>query len=420
MQRTLVFIFLFCVFGKCLCEERANFKGYRVIRATPANEAQLKLLTNLEESGNFEVDFWTHPSHVGAAVDIRVSALQYPRLAKLLESNGIIFTILIPDVQDLLESENPPPARSARAYDYGRYNRLTPMVDELRSLVSSHPNLASLVEEFGTSYEKRTIYAVKISSNPNAGRKTFFINCGIHAREWITPATCMFMINQMLKKYGKDASVTNMVDRLDWVIMPVFNVDGYEFTHTGNRMWRKTMSRNSGSSCLGTDPNRNWNFGWAGVGTSSNPCRDTYHGPRPFSEIEVRNVARYLYKNRRNLIGYMDIHAYSQLWMTPWGYKRAYPKDYTELKRVSDIAVNALYNAGYRTQYRVGPSSIIIYANSGSTKDWAYGILGVRYSFALELRDKGQYGFLLPANQIIPTGLETFAAIKAMGAALKI
>ncbi|XP_027060036.1 carboxypeptidase A2-like [Pocillopora damicornis] len=351
MQCNLVFIFLFCVFGKCLCEERANFKGCRVIRATPANEAQLKLLANLEESGNFEVDFWTHPSHVGAAVDIRVSALQYPRLAKLLESNGIIFTILIPDVQDLLESENPPPARSARAYDYGRYNRLTPMVDELRSLVSSHPNLASLVEEFGTSYEKRTIYAVKISSNPNAGRKTFFINCGIHAREWITPATCMFMINQMLKKYGKDASVTNMVDRLDWVIMPVFNVDGYEFTHTGNRMWRKTMSRNSGSSCLGTDPNRNWNFRW---------------------------------------------------------------------KRVSDIAVNALYNAGYRTQYRVGPSSIIIYANSGSTKDWAYGVLGVRYSFALELRDKGQYGFLLPANQIIPTGLETFAAIKAMGAALKI
>lgn len=37
------------------------------------------------------------------------------------------------------------------------------MVDELRSLVSSHPNLASLVEEFGTSYEKRTIYAVKVS-----------------------------------------------------------------------------------------------------------------------------------------------------------------------------------------------------------------------------------------------------------------
>ena len=35
---------------------------------------------------------------------------------------------------------------------------------------------------------------------------------------------------QMLSKYGKDSSVTQMVDKLDWVIMPVFNVDGYVFT----------------------------------------------------------------------------------------------------------------------------------------------------------------------------------------------
>ena len=34
----------------------------------------------------------------------------------------------------------------------------------------------------------------------------------------------------MLSKYGKDSSVTQMVDKLDWVIMPVFNVDGYVFT----------------------------------------------------------------------------------------------------------------------------------------------------------------------------------------------
>ena len=64
----------------------------------------------------------------------------------------------------------------------------------------------------------------------------------------------------------------------------------------------------------------------SGVGTSSR-CSDTYHGPRPFSEVETYNVAKYLLKQRRNLIGYMDIHAYSQLWMTPWGYKKAYPND---------------------------------------------------------------------------------------------
>jgi len=53
-----------------------------------------------------------------------VKASNYPRLAKLLSSEGIIFTILIPDVQGLMDKENPP-ARTARAgFDYQRYNRL--------------------------------------------------------------------------------------------------------------------------------------------------------------------------------------------------------------------------------------------------------------------------------------------------------
>ena len=56
-----------------------------------------------------------------------------------------------------------------------------------------------------------------------------------------------------------------LVQKYDWVILPVFNVDGYVFTHNGNRMWRKTRSPNSGRSCMGTDPNRNWNFKWGGM-----------------------------------------------------------------------------------------------------------------------------------------------------------
>jgi len=392
----------------------------RVVRTTPANEVQLNFLERLEDNDDLELDFWTHPSHVGGGVDIHVTASNYPRLAKLLRSRGIVSTTLIPDVQDLLDKESPPPEASrAGGFDYGRYNRLAGIEGEMQRLVIAYPNLAKMVKDIGRSYEGRTISALKISSNPGAGKKVFFINCGIHAREWVTPATCMIIIEQMLSKYGKDPSVTDIVDKMDWVIMPVFNVDGYEYTHTKNRMWRKTRSPNPGSRCEGTDPNRNWNAFWGGVGTSSDPCRDTYHGSRPFSEIEVFHVARYLYKNRHNLVGYMDVHAYSQLWMTPWGYTQTYPKDYAEMKRVSDKAVNALREL-YGTTYRVGPSSIIIYKNSGGTKDWVYKTLGTKYTFALELRDKGRYGFLLPANQIRPTGMETFAGIKAMAAELKI
>ena len=72
-------------------------------------------------------------------------------------------------------------------------------------------------------------------------------------------------------------------------------------------------------------------FSSKGVGTSSYPCQDTYHGKKPFSEVEVASVARYLYGIRTKLVAYYNIHAYSQLWMTPWSYTTTYPRDYAEI-----------------------------------------------------------------------------------------
>ena len=42
----------------------------------------------------------------------------------------------------------------------------------------------------------------------------------------------------------------------------------------------------------------------------------------------------------------------------------------------------------------------------------------VKYSLPVELRDKGSYGFLLPPEQIIPTGEETFEGLKALVGAM--
>jgi len=43
----------------------------------------------------------------------------------------------------------------------------------------------------------------------------------------------------------------------------------------------------------------------------------------------------------------------------------------------------------------------------------------VTYSYALELRDTGRYGFMLPANQIRPSGEETSDAFLAAVLAMK-
>jgi hypothetical protein len=48
---------------------------------------------------------------------------------------------------------------------------------------------------------------------------------------------------------------------------------------------------------------------------------------------------------------------------------------------------------------------------TGGSMDWAKSKLDVPYTFEWELRDEGRYGFLLPADQIVPTSLETLDSI---------
>lgn len=225
------------------------------------------------------------------------------------------------------------------------------------------------------------------------------------------------MAQKLLEDYGKVEEVTLILDNLDIYVLPITNVDGYSYTWTNDRMWRKTRRPNAGSTCVGTDPNRNWDFHWRGEGISTNPCSDIYCGPNANSEACVVNVAKFLETNKASLIGYISFHSYSQLWMTPWGWTDARPRDYGIQNAMSAATVAALTKV-YGTQYVYGPISTTIYPASGNSVDWVYGVLGVIQSSTPELRDKGQYGFLLPPREIKPSGEETYAALKTYARAL--
>ena len=55
--------------------------------------------------------------------------------------------------------------------------------------------------------------------------------------------------------------------------------------------------------------------------------------------------------------------------------------------------------AVHGTVFLVGNTHDILYPNSGSARDWCKGVAGVKYTTGIELRDEGQFGFLLPENQ---------------------
>lgn len=50
----------------------------------------------------------------------------------------------------------------------------------------------------GTSFEGRQMQVIKIGAGDN--KPGMFFECGIHAREWISPAVCINIINKVIAK----------------------------------------------------------------------------------------------------------------------------------------------------------------------------------------------------------------------------
>ncbi|CAF0876268.1 unnamed protein product [Rotaria sordida] len=189
--------------------------------------------------------------------------------------------------------------------------------------------------------------------------------------------------------------------------------DFADFLTSNDRLWRKTRSKTSVANCYGADPNRNWDYDWCKSGSSHDPCDDTFCGEKAFSEIETAQVAKFIADQRGTIVNYINFHSYSQLWMSPWSYTTTSPAQFKLQDDGSIQAINAL-TAVHGTQYQHGSVAQIISPTSGSTIDWTYGIANVTFSYGVELRDTGEYGFLLPENQIIPSGEETMAGLEAL------
>jgi len=92
-------------------------------------------------------------------------------------------------------------------------------------------------------------------------------------------------------------------------------------------------------------------------------------------------------------------------------------KDYAAQNKVAVESADALKKV-HGTEFVTGPIATTIYPASGSTVDYTYGTLGIKYSYGVELRDTGDYGFLLPADQIIPSGEEALAAVLPIAKAI--
>jgi len=260
---------------------------------------------------------------------------------------------------------------------------------------------------------------IKIGTPAQAGqtKNALFIDAGIHAREWIAPATALYTIAQLVNNYT--TTYKSLLDAIDIYVAPSINPDGYEYSRLSDRNWRKNRA-GSNSGCYGIDLNRNYPFHYGEAGTSTNPCSDIYRGASAVSEIETSRLKTFLDANATTIKAYLTLHSYGQDWIYPWGYaQNTYPPDVAELRALGLQAAAAI-RAVHGTSYLVDNSADSLYAAAGASDDYAKSV-GIKFVYTVELRpgENDPAGFNLPARLIIPTAEEAFAGFMVVANRVK-
>ncbi|KAM6945666.1 carboxypeptidase B2 [Aplochiton taeniatus] len=379
-------------------------------------QEQADILKNI--SSQHEIVLWQpvapqyiHPENT---VHMFVPANSSETVTDMLRRHHLTYELLLDNTEELIElqtrndSSDP---RSTSSY-YERYHSLEDIYHWINRTAQENPDRVKVLL-IGSSYEKRPLFVLKLSGHERPNKRAMWIDCGIHAREWIAPAFCLWFVHYALVSYQQNSEITRMLNNMDIYVLPVMNPDGYKFTWTPrNRMWRKNRSQRKNSSCFGADLNRNFDANWCTQGASDQPCDDTYCGQFPESEPESEAVANFLRSHKDTVKLYLSIHSYSQMLLFPYSYTYDLAPNHDELLELVREAAMKIKRY-YRNSYTVGAGASTIYLAPGGSDDWAYN-QGIRYSFTFELQDSGRYGFLLPTSLISKACNEALIAVKTI------
>ncbi len=344
------------------------------------------------------LDVWSEHRGPGMPLDVVVDARGLARL----DGANVRWQLIDADIDASARVEAERLRRPAALQpadwfaDYKDYRAITERMIELATLAPDRVTMHGI----GSSLDGRTIWALRIG--PRNGGTPMLINGTQHAREWIAAMTTTCVADRLVREYGKGSAVRDFVDSTELWVVPVVNPDGYQYSWSSDRYWRK--NRRGG---FGVDLNRNFSVGW-GSGSSNRQRAQDYRGEREFSEPEsaaLRDLAK-----REQIALHVDFHAYSQLLLYPWNYSATPVAERDRYRAIGDRIASAMF-AQHEKRYTL-MQGIELYAAGGTMTDWVHGEANA-LSFTVELRP-GRWargGFVLPPEEIKPTCDEGLAAV---------
>lgn len=436
------------------------FKNEIVIRFNVSTVGEERALAEATET--LFLDIWSWESWNGT-VDLRIQSNKVAPLMTLLpESLHSAYWVLVDDLPSAVYASypSPPTPKEESQFDhkfsvdltsprqpgdgdeglyfFRSYQPHKVVMRWMRLLEAMFPSLVRF-SIIGQTYEGREIPALTVSGDsagrdPSKPRKTLVVMGGSHAREWISTTTVNYLAWSLITAYGKDRLITRFLQAYDIVFIPELNPDGIEYTWNADRLWRKSRQHTNLQFCRGLDLDHAFGYEWDSwhSGHHNDPCSESYGGDEMWESVEVsafRDWAKTeALNNNVNFVGLVDLHSYSQQILFPYSY--TCDVEPPNLEKMEELALGlaksirlfsgetyavmpacqgaVVETAGDANGLRIEPSG-------GSAIDWFYHEMGAHYSYQIKLRDTGSYGFLLPAEYIIPTGEEILQSIKYLG-----
>lgn len=302
---------------------------------------------------------------------VKVEVVMSERQAAKLRSDGV--DLKVKQVKGHAASDEAARLAAAGPTVFRPYSGPGGLYEELTQTAAAHPLLAKLVT-IGTTVQGKPIVAVKVSLGarllPDGAKPSVLYSGTQHAREWITPEMVRRLMHYVIDGYGHNADITKLVNTTELWFLPVANPDGYDYTFTGDRLWRKNLRDNNGDGLIapgdGVDLNRNLptKWGYDNEGSSPDPSSDTYRGPAPASEPETKALDQLFRKVKfTELVNY---HSAAQLLLygVGWQVSTPSPDDVISEAMAGDDANPAV--PGYDPDI-----SAELYTTNGETDDHA-------------------------------------------------
>ncbi|MBO4875188.1 MAG: T9SS type A sorting domain-containing protein [Bacteroidales bacterium] len=200
-------------------------------------------------------------------------------------------------------------------FAWNRYPTYDIYCEMMQYFADTYPEICKL-DTIGTTFSGYKLLAVKISDNvnDNESEPEFFLGGQMHGDELIGGMVCLRLIDKLLRDYGTNQEVTNLVDNIEIFINPLSNPEGTYIAGPDSVNYSIRYTRNG--------------YGWDNFIDMNRNFPDAIAGDHPDEkEYSIETEAFMQYADAHHFVMSANLHSGSELVNYPFDTDPSLPAD---------------------------------------------------------------------------------------------